>query len=109
MYIRVAIRAVLADVRKDRPKVALGAVDLLVHAAQRESRAFVIEFRNGADRGPTRIRVTVFARNGKGSMRTSARLSLCGHRADECEHKDKNRKQRVDLEYPENIVLPLML
>jgi hypothetical protein len=62
MNVGVAVRAVLADIGKDRARVALGAVDLLMHSAYRKSRAVVIELRDGADGRPTGVGVTVFAR-----------------------------------------------
>ena len=92
MNVGVAVRAILTDVRKDRPEVALGAVDFFMHAAERKSRAFMVEFRYGANRGPARIRVTILARNGQGSMRTPARLPLGGHRAARGEQKDTERE-----------------
>ena len=64
MDIGVAVRAVLADVREDRPEVALRAVEFFVHAAKGITRGVVAEFRNGANRGPARVRVTILAGNG---------------------------------------------
>lgn len=61
--VRVAIRAILADVCKNRLHVALHAFHFLVHPAQRVSRLVVVEFRHCADRTPTRRRMAVFARN----------------------------------------------
>jgi len=62
--IGVAVCAVLTDVGKDRPEVALRAVDFFVLAAKGISRRIMVEFRNGADRGPTGVCVAVLAGNG---------------------------------------------
>jgi len=59
----VAIRAILADVCKNRLHVALHAFHFFVHPAQRVSRLVVVEFRHRADRTPTRRRMAVFAGN----------------------------------------------
>jgi hypothetical protein len=76
----VAIRAVLAHIGEDRFEVTLGAVNFFVHAAQRVSRAVVVEFRDGANRGPTRAGVAIFAGNREGTVRTSAGLPLSNRR-----------------------------
>src|SRR2546430_16553156 len=52
--IGVAILTILANVREYRFYVALRAFNFLVHAAQRIPSFFVIKFRDGADRAPTR-------------------------------------------------------
>lgn len=69
MNIGVAIGAFGADILEDHAGMALGAADLLVHAAQRIARAVMIELRIGPDRLPTRIGMTVLAGNVQGSMR----------------------------------------
>jgi hypothetical protein len=76
----MAIRAVLAHIGEDRFEVTLGAVNFFVHPAQRVSGGVVVEFRNGANRRPTRARVAVFAGDCKGTVRTAARLPLSGRR-----------------------------
>ena len=77
----VAIGAVLAHVGKHRPRVASRAGYFFVHAAQRVARRVVIEFGNGANGNPACAGVAILARNSEGTVRTSARLSLsdCGH------------------------------
>ncbi len=74
--IRVTIGAVLAHVGEHRPGVASRAGYFFVHAAQRVARRVVVEFGNGANGNPACARVAIFARNGEGTVRTSARLSL---------------------------------
>lgn len=76
MDIRVAIRAMRARVREDEAHVALRALHLHVHAAQRVTRLTVVEFRNVADRFPARARVAVLARNRDCSVRILARGCL---------------------------------
>jgi hypothetical protein len=63
MDIRVAIRAVFADVGKYGFYVALGALHFFVQAAKRIFRFAVIEFRNRPDRPPTGRGVAVFTGN----------------------------------------------
>jgi len=79
--IRVAIGAVLAHVGEHRPRVASRAGYFFVHPAQRVARRVMVEFGNGANGNPAGARVAILARNGEGTVRTSARLSLsdCGH------------------------------
>ena len=85
--VRMAIRAVLADIGKDRLGVALGTVDLLVKATERIFRGIVIEFWNCADRSPACACVAVLAGDGKWTVRTPARLPLgiCLAGEGECE------------------------
>lgn len=78
--IGMAIRAVLTHIREDRLEVTFGAVNFFVHAAQRVSRAVVVEFRNGANRRPTGAGVAIFAGNRKRTVRTPAGLPLSGRR-----------------------------
>lgn len=93
----VAIRALLADVRKDRLGVALHAAHAFVHATQRILGCVVIEFRNCADRFPSADGVTVLTRNAEASVRTTrgcGRLRLstgqgCGRENRERDHKMK--------------------
>ena len=51
-------------------RMALCAGNLGVHAPQRVARLVVIEFGEGADRLPTRVRVTVLTRHGEGPVGT---------------------------------------
>lgn len=74
--IRMAIRAVLADVREDRLYVALGAFHLFVHASKRVTRLVVIEFRDRSNRPPARRGMAVFAGNREGTVRASRSLPL---------------------------------
>ena len=69
--IRVAIRALSADISKDRFGVALSTGHAFVHAAQRILRGVVIKLRDRADRLPTAQRVAILARDTKASMRAS--------------------------------------
>ncbi len=74
--IGVAIRAILADICKDRLDVALGARNFLVHAAQRIFRLVVIELGNSADGAPTSGGVTVFTRDAQRAVRIPGGLVL---------------------------------
>jgi hypothetical protein len=97
MNIRVAVRAVLADIGEDWLEVALRAVNFFVHSAKRISRGVVVEFWDRPNRGPARARVTVFAGYCQGSMRTPAGLLLCIRCADESNCQHKERDPRADL------------
>lgn len=77
MNIRVAVRAIPADVGKDRLHMALRAGDFLVHPAKRIPCLAMVEFGNRANRPPACVGVTVFAGDREGSMRTSGALPLC--------------------------------
>jgi len=61
--IRVAVRAILSHVGEHRLYVALDALHLFVHAAQRIVRLVVIKLRHRADRTPARRRVAILAGN----------------------------------------------
>jgi hypothetical protein len=87
MNIRVAVRAVFADIGEDGPEVALRAIDFFVHSAKRISRGVVAEFWNGANGGPACVRVTVLAGDRQWAMRTAPGLVLCIRRADESKCK----------------------
>ena len=100
MNISVAVGAVLPDVGKDRPQVALRAVNLFVCGAKGVPRAVVVEFRNGPNRGPTCVGVAVFARNGKWAVGTAAGLLLCVRRAGEGKRKKQKRQPRADVKPP---------
>ena len=76
--IRVAIRAVFADVREHRLRVALSAFHFVVQAAQRVTCFAVIEFDVDAERPPSGGVMAVFAGNIESSVRTTASLLLSG-------------------------------
>lgn len=65
MNIRVAIGATGTCILEDKRGVALGAARALVHSPQRIAGVVVIELGDGANRLPTRVRVTVLTRNGE--------------------------------------------
>ena len=67
----VAIGALFPDVSKYRLDMALGAGDTFVHAAQRVTRAVVIELGNVADRLPSAEGVAVLARDGQRAVRAA--------------------------------------
>ena len=69
MYISMAIGAMGAYILENQRGVALRAANVLVHTPQRIAGVVVIELGDGADRLPTRERVTVLTRNGEGSVR----------------------------------------
>jgi len=77
----VTIGALLSNVGENRLGVASRAGYFFVHAAKRVPRGVVVEFGDGANGGPASVRVAIFAGNGQGPVRTSARLPLCdrGH------------------------------
>jgi hypothetical protein len=58
------------DVAENRADVTLRAIDARMHSAQGKAGAVVIEFRNAADRLPTRKRVAIVARHGQRAMGT---------------------------------------
>jgi hypothetical protein len=74
----VAIGAILACVGKNRFCVTAGAGYFFVHAAERVPCRVMVEFGDGADRGPAGVRVAIFAGNAERSVRTSAGLPLSG-------------------------------
>jgi hypothetical protein len=102
MNVRVAIRAVLADVSKDWLEVALSAVHLFVHPAEGIPCAVMIELGNTADRRPTRARVAVLAGDIKRAVRTTAGLPLSTRRAGTGKRKSKEHEPTADLEYSRN-------
>ena len=79
--IRVAIRAVLANVGKYGFHVALGALHFFVQAAEWIFRFAVIEFGNRADGSPSGRGVAVFARNIQRTMGISLGFLLSGARS----------------------------
>ena len=74
--VRVTIRALLPYIREHRLQMASRARYFLVHPTQRIPRAVVIEFRNGPNRRPARVRVAILARDRQRSVRTPPRLPL---------------------------------
>jgi hypothetical protein len=86
----VAILAILANIGEDRFDVALRALHLFVHAAQRILCLVVIELRDSADGAPTRGAVAVLARNRKRPMRASRCLTLRGVRLRNSRQPNKN-------------------
>ena len=74
--VRVAIRAILADIREYRFDMALRAAHIFMHAAQRIICAVVIEFRNGANGAPTGSDMTIFTRDGERTVRASGTFFL---------------------------------
>ena len=72
----MTILTVFAHVGEDRFRVAQGALDSRVHAAKGILGFVMVKFRYRANRTPTCCGVTVFARDRKGSVRTSGRLPL---------------------------------
>lgn len=68
MNVGVAISASFTYVLENEAGVALGASNLLVHAAQGVAGLVVIEFRIGSDGLPTGVGVTVLARYGDWPM-----------------------------------------
>jgi hypothetical protein len=97
MNIGVAVRAILADVAEYGLEVAFRAVKFFVHAAKRISRGVVVEFRHAANRRPACAGVTVLTRNGKGAMRTPARLSLSSSRTGASKRKNIHAEAKAEL------------
>jgi hypothetical protein len=62
--IGVAIRAFRSHIGEDQFHVAIHALDFFVHAAERIAGLIMIEFRDAADRFPTRESMAIFAGNG---------------------------------------------
>lgn len=94
----VTISAVLANVGENRFCMASRAGYFFVHALKRVSRGVVIEFGNGANRSPACVGVAIFAGNAKGTVRTSAGLSLGDCRQHEGQRGDHERQPTGDLD-----------
>lgn len=94
----VTISAVLANVGENRLCMASRAGYFFVHAPKRVSRGVVIEFGNGANGSPACVGVAIFAGNGKGTVRTSAGLSLGDCRQHEGQRRDHERQPTGDLD-----------
>src|SRR5690242_9493948 len=69
----MAVCALRTDLRKDQVGVALATSSLLVHPAQGIAGLVVVEFRNAADRFPSRKGMTILARNGQVAVRAAGR------------------------------------
>ena len=102
----VTISAVLANVGENRLCMASRAGYFFVHAPKRVSRGVVFEFGNGANGSPACVAVAIFAGNGKGTVRTSARLPL-GIRLNS-EGEGKEYKPTTDLDNARNGYLPVL-
>jgi len=87
--IGVAIGAILANFGEDGFCMATRAGHFFVHAAQRISRGIVIEFGNGANRGPAGVGVAILAGNRQGTVRTPFGLLLCGRHSGSRENQKK--------------------
>ena len=79
MNVSVAVLALLAHIGEDQVGVAIRATYLHVHAAQRKSRLFMLEFWNRPDRRPALLGMTILARNFQGAMRAMG-APICGGR-----------------------------
>jgi hypothetical protein len=97
MNIGMAVGTVLPHVGKDRPEMALRAVNFFVCAAKWIPRSVVVEFGDGANRGPAYVRMTVLARNGKRTVGTSTGLPLRIRCASEGKRENKENELRADL------------
>lgn len=97
VYVGVTICAILANVRENWLGVASGAGYFFVHAAKRVPRGVVIEFGNGANGSPACVRMAIFAWNGKGTVRTPARLPLGIHLPGARKRKNKKHEPTADL------------
>lgn len=74
--VTVTILAIFPDVGENRFDVALRALHFFVHATEGVFGFVVIKFRIRTNRAPTSGSVAVFARDGKGAVRTSSRPLL---------------------------------
>ena len=84
MDVRMAVDTILANVRKNRLRVAFHARHFFVQAAQRVLGLVVVEFGDRADRAPACGSVAVFARNGQRAVRISRGLFLRSGRRGTC-------------------------
>jgi len=101
--VRMASGAILADVSENRSGMTPCARYFFVHSAQRIARGVVVEFGNGANRGPAGVCVAILARNVEWSVRTSAGLSLSGSRRNQGQSEDHEHDPAVHLEHARNI------
>lgn len=65
VHVGMTVLAILSDIRENRLHVALRAVHLFMHTAQRIPGLVVIEFEVRLDRTPSGHLVAVFARDGE--------------------------------------------
>ena len=111
--IGVAILTILPHIREYRLYVALCALHLLVHAAQRIVRFVVIEFGDSANGAPARSGVAVLARNRERSVRTTGAALLTvrersargRQREKQQPAQDLNQLRRINppkLQFPQN-------
>jgi hypothetical protein len=99
--IRVAIRAVFADIRENRFCMARNAFHVFMHAAQGIARLAVIEFRNRADGPPTGGSVAIFAGNFERAVWVSRGLFLRVRgmwRESRCFSQGRKKKERPERE-----------
>jgi hypothetical protein len=110
---RVALRAVRAELSAVNVSVAIGALAsnvserrlgvasrtgyFFMHAAKRVPRGVVVEFGDGANGGPARVRMAILAGDCEGTVRTSARLPLGIRGAAENEEHEQEQEQTTDL------------
>ena len=97
MNVGVATGAVLAHVGENRFGVAARAGYFFVHAAQRISRGFMIEFWNGANRSPAGVCVAILAGNIQGTVRTPFGLLLRGRCTDSGENQNEECQKPSNL------------
>ncbi|MGB2627768.1 MAG: hypothetical protein WAK20_13345 [Candidatus Acidiferrum sp.] len=91
MNVRVAVRAVLANVCENRLTVALNAFHFLVQATQRVSGFVVIEFGNDTDWTPARGSVAILARDVDGTVGIARGLILLGKGENRCSVREGGR------------------
>jgi hypothetical protein len=94
--VSMAICAVFSNVGENWLGVASRTGHFFVHAAKGVARGVVVEFGDGADGGPARIRVAILAGNVEGAVRTSARLPLGIRRATKCNCAKKEHEPTTD-------------
>lgn len=97
MNVGVAVGASLTHIGKNWLDVALGASQVLVHAAKRISRLIVIEFRNVADRLPSAEGMAILAGNIQRAMwaaRAGRGLPLRG--SGNCGGEQQQRHDQID-------------
>lgn len=76
VHVGMTVLAILPHIRENRLDVALRALNVFMHTAQRIPGLVVIEFRVGLDRAPRGHLVAVFARDGKRRPMRIARSRL---------------------------------
>lgn len=81
--------------------MALDAIHLDVHPAQGITRLLVVvEFRDCADRLPTRLRMTILARNGKRAMGAASLRIGRTTVLSKADTLDKDQQERERQQYP---------